>query len=186
MHRGTVSARVQATLKSSSGRKCTRIRRSFFNESRDEAIVRRAPTRTLPKIFECEYGVSKNIIQKPFQQWDGVTVPGCFIRYVNRCKIVLRCSPASCRCGSCTTEIEQFQLIFIIFFFFFNGSICLLYCMNYNICVFVETPLFDRFFFFCKYFYGILKILIREKRFDENFQNILSSVRTINYKLKFL
>lgn len=72
------------------------------------------------------------------------------------------------------------------FFFFFNGSICLLYCMNYNICVFVETPLFDRFFFFCKYFYGILKILIREKRFDENFQNILSSVRTINYKLKFL
>lgn len=71
------------------------------------------------------------------------------------------------------------------FFFFFNGSICLLYCMNYNICVFVETALFDRFFF-CKYFYGILKILIREKRFDENFQNILSSVRTINYKLKFL
>lgn len=34
---------------------------------------------------------------------------------------------------------------------------------NYNICVFVETALFDRFFFFCKYFYGILKILIFEK-----------------------
>lgn len=38
------------------------------------------------------------------------------------------------------------------FFFFFNGSICLLYCMNYNICVFVETPLFDRFFFFLQIF----------------------------------
>lgn len=44
------------------------------------------------------------------------------------------------------------------FFFFFNGSICLLYCMNYNICVFVETALFDRFFF--------LQIFLR------NFKNI--------------
>lgn len=99
---------------------------------------------------------------------DGVTVPGCFIRYVNRCKIVLRCSQASCRCVHRAIQLydrnRAIRVNIYHFFFIFFGSICLLYCTtNYNICVFVETALFDRFFFFCKYFYGILEILIFEK-----------------------
>lgn len=87
---------------------------------------------------------------------------------------------------SCTTEIEQFQLIFIIFFSFSTDRFV---CCIVWIIIFAFSSkhhYLTVFFFFCKYFYGILKILIREKRFDENFQNILSSVRTINYKLKFL
>lgn len=113
---------------------------------------------------------------------DGVTVPGCFIRYVNRCKIVLRCSQASCRCVHRAIQLydrnRAIRVNIYHFFFIFFGSICLLYCTtNYNICVFVETALFDRFFFFCKYFYGILKILIFEK-------NVLMKIKKI--KLKFL
>lgn len=132
VHRGTVSARVQATLKSSSRRKCTR--------GEDSSVVFQRESRTRPRRSHCPTcthpngRVTQNIwmwiwrIQKynseTISTMDGVTVPGCFIRYVNRCKIVLRCSrPRADVCigpSSCTTEIEQFELIFIIFFHFFR------------------------------------------------------------------
>lgn len=176
VHRGTVSARVQATLKSSSRRKCTR--------GEDSSVVFQRESRTRPRRSHCPTcthpngRVTQNIwmwiwrIQKynseTISTMDGVTVPGCFIRYVNRCKIVLRCSQASCRCVHRAIQLydrnRAIRVNIYHFFFIFFGSICLLYCTtNYNICVFVETALFDRFFFLCKYFYGILKILIFEK-----------------------
>lgn len=72
---------------------------------------------------------------------------------------------ASCRCVHRAIQLydrnRAIRVNIYHFFSFFSDRF--VYCItNYNICVFVETALFDRFFL-CKYFYGILKILIFEK-----------------------